>query len=121
MKSYFKHSLGHFLGFLGFAAVISVIVMLLWNWLMPTIFGLSCISLWQAFGLLVLSRLLFGSFPSGWMARREMARHHRHPLYEKWAEMNEKEREEFIKNRHRGFHGYPFGQGHSHSENNSEQ
>ncbi|WP_205619109.1 hypothetical protein [Segatella paludivivens] len=55
------------------------------------------------------------------MARREMARHHRHPLYEKWAEMNEKEREEFIKNRHHGFHGYPFGHGHSHSENNSEQ
>jgi hypothetical protein len=77
--------------------------------------------IWQAFGLLVLSRLLFGSFPSGWMARKEMARHHRHPLYEKWAEMNEKEREEFIKNRHHGFHGYPFGHGHSHSENNSEQ
>jgi translation initiation factor IF-1 len=34
---------------------------------------------------------------------------------------HKKEREEFIKNRHHGFHGYPFGHGHSHSENNSEQ
>jgi len=45
MKSYFKHSLWHFLGFWVFAAVFSAIVMLLWNWWMPTIFGLSCIGL----------------------------------------------------------------------------
>ena len=32
----------------------------LWNVLMPAIFGLPAISFWQALGLLVLSRLLFG-------------------------------------------------------------
>jgi len=33
-------------------------VMWLWNWLMPAIFGLPIISVWQAVGLLVLSHLL---------------------------------------------------------------
>ena len=41
-------------------AVYSVVVMALWNWLMPTLFGLPPISVWQALGLLVLSRILFG-------------------------------------------------------------
>lgn len=36
------------------------IVMLLWNWLMPEIFGLKTVSYWQAWGLLVLSCILFG-------------------------------------------------------------
>ena len=34
-------------------------VMLLWNSLMPTIFGLTKIGFWQAFGLLLLSTILF--------------------------------------------------------------
>jgi len=121
MKSYFRHSLWHILGFWAFAVVFSVIVMLLWNWLMPSVFGLSCIDFWQAFGLLVLSRLLFGTFPSSWMTRKETQRYNRHPLYERWAGMNEKQREEFINNRRRGFRGNSFGQGHSHNENNSGQ
>ena len=36
-------------------------LMLLWNWLMPLIFGLMVITFWQALGLLVLAKLLFGS------------------------------------------------------------
>ena len=36
-------------------------VMLLWNWLMPELFGLSTISFWQAIGLLLLSALLLKS------------------------------------------------------------
>ena len=35
-------------------------VLQLWNWLMPTIFGLPAISFWQALGLLGLSWILFG-------------------------------------------------------------
>ena len=40
----------------------SALVMLLWNLVIPGIFGLSCINFWQAAGLLILSRLLFGGF-----------------------------------------------------------
>jgi len=43
--------------------VLSFVVMNLWNWLMPTLFGRSLITYWQAFGLLVLSRILLGGFP----------------------------------------------------------
>ena len=48
--------------FLVVAAGFSAAVMLLWNWLIPAIFGLSAISFWQALGILILSKLLFGSF-----------------------------------------------------------
>jgi hypothetical protein len=34
-------------------------IMLLWNWLMPSIFGLKTITLWQALGLNILSMFLF--------------------------------------------------------------
>ena len=37
----------------------------LWNWLMPSIFGLRLITFWEALGLLGLSWLLFGGF-RGW-------------------------------------------------------
>jgi len=36
-------------------------LMLLWNWLMPEIFGLPYITFWQAFGLQLMSVLLFKS------------------------------------------------------------
>lgn len=36
-------------------------VMLLWNWLMPFIFGLPVLGFWQSFGLCVLCKGLFGN------------------------------------------------------------
>lgn len=44
------------------ALVFGVVVMLLWNWLMPVIFNLPIISFWQAWGLVLLSHILFKSF-----------------------------------------------------------
>jgi hypothetical protein len=41
------------------------IVMLLWNWLLPPLFGVPELTLLQAFGLLVLCRMLFGGFGGG--------------------------------------------------------
>lgn len=43
------------------AAVMSLPVMLLWDWLMPGIFGLREITWFEAWGLLFLSGLLFKS------------------------------------------------------------
>ncbi|MCK5266782.1 MAG: hypothetical protein KAR07_01320 [Spirochaetes bacterium] len=53
------------------ALVFSLLVKGLWNWLMPSIFGLGLITFWQAFGLIVLAKLFFGGFghkgpPSKW-------------------------------------------------------
>ena len=42
-----------------------LVVMWLWNWLMPDIFGLPEITYWQGWGLLLLSCILFKGFGSG--------------------------------------------------------
>jgi ABC-type multidrug transport system fused ATPase/permease subunit len=36
--------------------------MLLWNWLMPDVFGLPILTYWKAVGILVMAKILFGSF-----------------------------------------------------------
>ena len=43
-------------------AVFGLVVRELWNALMPSIFGWHAITFWQAIGLLVLSKILFGGF-----------------------------------------------------------
>ena len=43
-----------------FAFLVGYVVMWLWNWLMPHIFGLTTITYWQAVGLLILAKFLFG-------------------------------------------------------------
>ncbi|HEY1575528.1 MAG TPA: hypothetical protein VGF82_00445 [Terracidiphilus sp.] len=62
------------------------LVMHLWNWLLPPIFGLHMITFWQALGILLLSRILFGSWGSGGGNRRGRRR-------EKWEKMTPEERE----------------------------
>ncbi len=71
-------------------AVFSAIVMLLWNWLAPALFHLPAITLVQALGLLVLSRILFGSFGGGHHGRR---RHWRGRMRDRWEHMTPEERE----------------------------
>jgi len=41
------------------------VVMHLWNWLAPPLFGFRLITFWQALGLLILCRVLFGGWGSG--------------------------------------------------------
>jgi len=48
------------LGVALFVFVGGEIVRLLWNWLVPDLFGWRPITFWQALGLLVLCRILFG-------------------------------------------------------------
>ena len=38
------------------------LVMLLWNWLLPSLFSFRTVGFWQALGLLLLSRILFSGF-----------------------------------------------------------
>jgi uncharacterized membrane protein YraQ (UPF0718 family) len=42
-----------------FGLLIGYFAMLLWNWLMPAIFGLGLITYWQAVGLVILSKIIF--------------------------------------------------------------
>ena len=71
--------------------VVSFLVMSLWNVLMPGIFAVRAISFWQALGLLVLSKILFGGFRpySGGGPRW------RRRIIERWEQMTPEEREKF--------------------------
>ncbi|MBN2444680.1 MAG: hypothetical protein JXJ04_25215 [Spirochaetales bacterium] len=44
---------------IGLFALFGLVVMALWNWLMPEIFGLKQLNYLQAWGLLILSTILF--------------------------------------------------------------
>ena len=53
------------IGFVAIAFLFGAVVMGLWNWLMPGLFHLGMITYWQAVGLALLGRLLFGGFHHG--------------------------------------------------------
>lgn len=42
-------------------SIVALPFMWLWNWLMPEIFGITTIGFWQAWGLLILSSMIFSS------------------------------------------------------------
>ena len=73
-------------------AVFTFIVMSLWNWLIPSIVGWHTITFWQALGLLVLSKILFGGFRGGGFGR---GMHWRRRMKERWERMTPEERENF--------------------------
>lgn len=74
-----------------FAALGGYVVMRLWNWLTPVVFGWHVITFWQALGLLVLARILFG----GLGMHRNAGSNMRHRMRERWGHMSEEERERF--------------------------
>jgi Ca2+/H+ antiporter, TMEM165/GDT1 family len=74
-----------------FFTVFSYVVLRLWNWLTPALFGWHPITFWQAVGLLVLSKILFGGFRGG--PGRHM--YWRHRMRERWEKMTPEEREKF--------------------------
>ena len=51
-----------FIGIVLFVFIGGEVVRLLWNWLLPPLFGVREITFWQALGLLALSRILVGGF-----------------------------------------------------------
>jgi hypothetical protein len=71
-------------------AVFGLVVMSLWNWLMPALFGWRTISFGQALGLVLLSKILFGGFRGGW----GHGRHWRNGMRERWEQMTPEQREQ---------------------------
>jgi hypothetical protein len=81
-------------------AVVSFLVMTLWNWLVPPLFGGPMLHYTEALGLLVLARLLFGGLrPHG----RGPWGHSWHHARAHWEQMTPEERERF-RSRFRGWH-----------------
>lgn len=72
--------------------VFGFIVEGLWNALVPPIIGWHAITFWQALGLLVLSKILFGGFHRH--SSRDRARW-KERMLQRWAKMTPEERERF--------------------------
>jgi hypothetical protein len=83
---------------LALLTILGYVVMRLWNWLTPALFGWHVITFWQALGILLLSKILFGGFRGGphrgWHWRRRMM--------ERWDQMTPEEREKFRETMRRG-------------------
>jgi len=80
-------------GIAALLAVVSYVVMLLWNNLLPEILHVGTITFWQAMGIFILCKLLFGfGKPGGgggggpWM---------RHKMAQRFKEMTPEDREKF--------------------------
>jgi Ca2+/H+ antiporter, TMEM165/GDT1 family len=68
--------------------IAGLVTMGLWNLLVPAILHLPPISYWQALGLFLLSRVLFGRLGGGgWLRRNRLARG--------WHNLTPEERERF--------------------------
>ena len=73
------------------------VTMSLWNWLVPVLFSGPVINIWQAFGLLILSKILFSGFGGG---KHKSSWGHRGSYYwkanwkEKYSKMTPEEREQ---------------------------
>ena len=77
------------IGILLFVSIGGEIVMRLWNWLLPPLFGWPQLTFWQALGMLALCRVLFGGL--GWhgSGRSNIRRR----VAERWGRMTPEERE----------------------------
>jgi hypothetical protein len=74
-----------------FVWIFGEVVMHLWNWLLPSLFGWRVITFWQALGLLVLCRILFGGFGG----HGNQNGHRRRVKGEGWSWRTPEEREKF--------------------------
>lgn len=91
-------------GIVVFLAIGGEVVKLLWNGLLPQLFGWPAVTFWQALGLLALCRILVGGFGlrgggprygGGARFRRRFADRIAERFAERWQEMTPEEREHF--------------------------
>ena len=79
------------LGIFLFIAIGGELVMQLWNWLLPPLFGWRLLTFWQALGILVLCRILFGGLGSHGSGRSNFRRR----MDERCKHMTPEERDRF--------------------------
>jgi hypothetical protein len=70
-------------------ALFGFIVMYLWNWLVPAVFGGHPVTFWQGLGLLILSRILVGGLGG------HNDNGYRHSKMDRWEQLTPEEREKF--------------------------
>ena len=84
MPNWLKYTLYAILGVAGaflMGLLFGNLIMWLWNWLMPSLFGLRTIGFWEGLGLFLLAKILFGfggSSHSGDDGGKHHKKHHHH-------------------------------------------
>jgi hypothetical protein len=89
------------LGMVLFTFIGGEVVKLLWNWLLPPLFGWRALTFWQALGMLALCRILFGGFGLHSSGRSNVRRRIEERMAERWEHMTPEEREKFSQMRGR--------------------
>jgi hypothetical protein len=82
--------------FFGTAAILvfGLIVMSLWNALLPAVLGVKAITFIQALGILLLSKILFGGFGGGG-GRWRGSRAWKEKMKQRWDKMTPEDRDRF--------------------------
>lgn len=88
---------------LGFVAFFTFAVHALWNGVLTDVLGVKSITYWQALGLLVLAKILFGGFPfgrghGGWRDRM---------MTKRWLSMTPEQRQQMREEMRRRFGDWP--------------
>jgi hypothetical protein len=81
--------------FVMFIAIGGEIVVQLWNWLLPPLFGWREITFWQALGLLALCRILFGGLGRHGSGHSHIRRRMKERMEERCGHMTPEERDRF--------------------------
>src|SRR5215212_4855765 len=79
------------------ALLLGLMVMLLWNAIISPVLHVSTLSYWQAVGVFILSRILFGGFRRGGGVQGRSGWRGGSPWRQKWMNMTEEERAKFRK------------------------
>ena len=99
------------LGIAAFLTLFGFIIMQLWNALIPAIFHLAPITFWQAIGLFILCKILFGFGKGGrwgaggapWMMKRQMRERFKNMTPEQKEKFKQKMQERMCGFRYQGF------------------
>jgi hypothetical protein len=80
------------LGIAAFLSLTGFVVMSLWNYLLPAILHVGAITFWQAIGIFILCKILFGFGRGGHKAGAPWMRHR---MEERFKNMTPEEKEKF--------------------------
>jgi len=76
--------------------VMGFVIQYLWNALLPEIIGVGTVTYWQAMGILLLSKILFGGFSGGKdkkSKKRNCKKSKISDLKEKWNQLDDEQKE----------------------------
>lgn len=95
-KFWLKKIIGFTILGLAIGALLGWVVMSLWNCVLVAVLGVKVITFWQALGILLLSKILFGGFHKKWS--NNGGGRWNAEMKEKWQNMTPEEKEKFKQN-----------------------